>query len=174
MRAKGTVILPDGTTCSGKTTYSRRLQKERGAVLFVIDEIFQRVGPTTAPPTGEEPASGPEMMAAAISKILEFVRETAVQIANAGVDVILESGYFNKAERDEMRAYFTERGVPCEWHYLDVSDETWRRNIAARNAAHAAGEVGTFYIGEAEIAMFVEYYQPPERGEVDVWIDNNR
>ena len=174
MKTKGTVILPDGNTCSGKSTYARQLATERGAVLFIIDELFQRLGSAPRPTAdGEESLSGPELMARAIENLLEFLKETAVQIANSGADVILESGYFNKAERDAMYGYFVEQGVPVEWHYLDVSEETWRRNIAARNAAHAAGTPGIFYIGEAEVDMFLKYYQPPERGEVDVWIDNN-
>jgi predicted kinase len=155
---KGTVILPDGTTCSGKTTYSRRLTRERGAVLFIIDEMLIRFKATDFETMGQ---------------VEEFLKETACDIANAGVDVVLESGYFTKADRDRMKNYFRERGVPFEWHYLDVSPETWRKNIAKRNAAHAQGETSTYLIDDAAIAMFEQQFQPPAPEEVDVWVDNN-
>jgi len=158
MKKLGTVILPDGNTCSGKSTYSRRLAKERGAVLFVEDEALIRLGATTME----------QMM-----QVSTFVKDIVVQIAEAGTDVILESGYFEKADRDRMKAFFTERRIPYEWHFLDVSPETWRKNIAKRNAEHDAGNTLVYRIDDGLIAMFEEKFTPPSRDEVDVWVDNN-
>jgi predicted kinase len=158
MKTKGTVILPDGIACSGKTTYSRRLQQERSAVLFIIDEVLIRLNITDF---------------AAVGAADEFIKEKACEIANAGVDVILESGYFHKEDRARMKNYFADRDIPYEWHYLDVSPETWRKNIDKRNAAHKDGESTTYVIDETVKAMFEQRFQPPSREEVDVWVDNN-
>jgi hypothetical protein len=55
-----------------------------------------------------------------------------------------------------------------------VSDETWRKNIAARNSAlDERAEPGTLYVTDEFLAMFNESFVPPERAEVDVWVDNN-
>ena len=158
MKAKGTVILPDGIACSGKSTYSRKISKERGAVLLIVDEILLTFGVTDF---------------ASMGKAMGYVNQLAADIASAGADVVLESGYFKKEERDRMKQYFKDRDIPYEWRYLDVSDETWRKNIALRNAAHANGETNVYPMDEAMVEMFEKNYTVPERDEVDVWIDNN-
>lgn len=164
MRTKGIVILPDGKICSGKSTYSRKIRDERGMVLLIVDEAILRV-------FGVKPDL--EKIGEAYGKLVEYVLELAAQFAESGHDVVLESGYFGKEDRDWYRSFFTKRGVPYEWHYLDVTDETQRKNIEKRNAEHKEGESTTFYVTDKMLAMFNGLFIPPESDKVDVWVNNN-
>jgi predicted kinase len=164
MRAKGTVILPDGKICSGKSTYSRKIRDDRGAVLLIVDEAILRVFGVTP---------DMEKVGEAYGKLVEYVMELAAQFAESGHDVVLESGYFGKEDRDFYRSFFAKRGIPYEWHYLEVSDETQRKNIAKRNAQHKEGESTTYYITDELLSMFNGLFNPPEPDEVDVWVNNN-
>ncbi|MDR0858537.1 MAG: ATP-binding protein [Oscillospiraceae bacterium] len=162
---KGKVILPDGKICAGKSTYSRRLRDELGGVMLVVDEAILAV-------FGAE--YDLERIGKEYGKLIEYVMEIAADMALHGTTVILESGYFSKAERDMYKKFFADRDVPYEWHYLDVNDETWLKNIKSRNRAHdELGESHTFYITDEFLAMFKENFVVPEREEVDVWVDNN-
>ncbi|MDR0863221.1 MAG: ATP-binding protein [Oscillospiraceae bacterium] len=161
----GKVILPDGKICSGKSTYSRRLRDELGGVMLVVDEAILKV-------FGAE--YDLERVGQEYGKLIEYVLWLAADMALHGTTVILESGYFGKDERDWYKKFFADRDVPYEWHYLEVNDETWSKNIASRNRAHdERGEDTTFYITDEFLAMFKENFVVPERDEVDVWVDNN-
>jgi len=165
MKKSGKIIIPDGKICCGKSTYSRKMRDELNGVYLCIDEAILRV-------FGETPDM--EKIGPAYGKLIEYVMEMAAQFAENGVDVVFESGYFSKAERDWYKDFFRNRGVNFEWHYLDVSDETWKKAISKRNEAHEMGDGGvTFPITDEFLKMFNENYVIPERDEVDVWVDNN-
>ncbi|MDR0819720.1 MAG: ATP-binding protein [Oscillospiraceae bacterium] len=165
MKTKGVVILPDGKICSGKSTYSKKLRDELGGVMLVVDEAILKVFGVTP---------DMERVGQEYGKLIEYVMEIAADMALHGTTVVLESGYFSKAERDWYKKFFVDRGVPYEWHFLEVNDETWNKNIASRNRAHdEQGESHTFYITDEFLKMFKENFVIPERDEVDVWVDNN-
>ena len=48
--------------------------------------------------------------------------------------MILDWGFWKKAERQAAQALFSARGIPVQWYYLDISEDTWLQNIACRNA----------------------------------------
>jgi len=164
MQKIGKVIIPDGKICSGKSTYTRRLRDETGAIALMVDEAILRV-------FSETPDR--ERVGAELLNLIEYMLELAADMALYGATVVLEIGYFNNAERDAHRKFFKERGVPYEWHYLNVSDEVWQRNLASREAEKDAGENRTFRITDAYLQHFNEAYEEPDRADVDVWIDIN-
>ena len=60
-------------------------------------------------------------------------RDLAARLLRLGVHVVLEFGFWSRAERDELLAVARGLGVAVELRYLDVPvDELWRR-IDARN-----------------------------------------
>ena len=101
------VIMTCGRICCGKSTYARRLQAERNAVILSIDEITLTLFPVS------------------------------LQILKAGTDVILDWGLWTRAQRDWFRAFYTERGVEYEIRYLRVDKAEWERRIRKRNAGQA-------------------------------------
>lgn len=85
----------------------------------------------------------------------------AVEIARAGCPVILDWGFWQRAERTAASAYYRSAGIPFEWHYVEVSDSDWQRNIAARNAAVAAGETTDYAIDAGLLEKMQSLFEPP-------------
>lgn len=151
------VMLICGKIASGKSFYCRRLREASPAVLLSVDELTARLGPLG------------EIHDQASAAIQDFMLEKAGEIAAAGVDVILDWGFWTQSSRQEASAFFAARGIETQWHYIDVPEERWRENIARRNAAVLAGEDPSYYVDEGLLQKLKERFQPPAPQEVDVW-----
>lgn len=150
------VLLICGKIASGKSWYCRGLMERAPAVLLSVDELTLRLGPLRE---NHDKASG---------AIQEYLLDKAAQIAAAGVDVILDWGFWTRESREAARRYFRERRIETQWHYIDVPERAWRENIARRNAAVLAGEESGYYVDEGLLAKLAAGFQPPEPGEMDV------
>ena len=124
------VMLLCGKICSGKTTYCNRLREMGRAVLLSCDEVESRLFHQSLGDRHD----------AVAADIKGYLRQKAAEIAAAGCNVVLDWGFWTRAERADISRFFQDQGVPYEWHYIAVSPEAWQRNIAARNAAVLAGE----------------------------------
>ena len=156
----GTVTLICGRICSGKTWYARSLKEAQRAVILSTDEA-------TFALIHNEQGEFYNVFAARVNR---YLRQKAVEIARAGANVILDWGFWSRADRAEMTAFLRDNGVPFCWHYVDVPQDMWRRNIAQRNARVAVGEGGSdFYVDEGLLAKLQSMFEDPSRGEIDVW-----
>lgn len=157
----GTVNLICGKICSGKTWYARKL-KAQGGVILSTDEV-------TFDLTDNRQGEGYDQFAARVNR---YLRKKAGEIALAGCDVILDWGFWRRADREEITGYFRNLGVPVRWHYVDVSDAVWERNIAARNANILKGEGGSdFYVDEGLKNKVLSLFEVPQKEEMDVWCE---
>ena len=160
------VICLCGRLCSGKSTYAKTLRAQTGAVILSTDELMLTV---IGPDAGE-------MHDEYARRIKGFLLAKASEMVQAGVNVILDEGFWTKAERARVRTFFTARAVPCEFHYLEIDDETWKARIAKRNAALSAGtqtageQPGAYYVDEGLMKKFESMFEPPEPGEIDLWV----
>lgn len=150
------VLLICGKIASGKSFYCRSLLEKSPAVLLSVDELTLRLGPLG------------ENHDAASAVIQGYLMDKAVEITAAGVDVVLDWGFWTKASRETASGFFREKGIPVQWHYMDVPDEQWRRQIDRRNAAVLAGEDNSYYVDEGLLRKLESQFQPPEPGEMDV------
>src|SRR5277367_2554704 len=117
-----TLFLICGLPGSGKTTLAKQLESEHDALRLTSDEWMARI-------VG---SGGDEARRAAI----ELVQwEIAQRVLSLGVNVILESGFWARSERDELRARATELGADSKLFFLDVPREELAKRIAARNAS---------------------------------------
>lgn len=155
------VILMCGKICSGKSTYAEKLRKEIGAVVLSVDEIMlamfgQNVG---------------EMHDKYVERLEKLLFKKAADIAETGTNVILDLGLWTAAERKAAVRFYKDRGIKCELHYIDIGDSLWRERIDKRNNEILAGEVSAYYVDEGLAAKFGAIFEPPARGEADVWIE---
>ena len=156
----GNVILICGKICSGKSWYARALKKQHNAVILSTDEatydlIFNEQG---------------EFYNVFAQRVNGYLRKKAVEIVQAGANVILDWGFWTKQDRLEISAFFDNHQVEYEWHYVDVTDEAWQRNIARRNAAVAAGHGGSdFYVDEGLLKKLLTLFEEPTGEEMNVW-----
>lgn len=146
------VIALCGKICAGKSTLARRLRDELPAVILNTDEL------TLAFPFDHDET---------YPVIKRYVMDKAVQIARAGANVVLDFGFWSRADRNEAKAFFAEAGVELEWRYVSVTDEEWRRNIAARNERVLSGEENSYFVDEGLAEKCLRLFDEPEPTELN-------
>lgn len=154
------VIFVCGKICCGKTTYSQTICEEKDAVLLSVDEI------TLAVFDGDLGEKHDEY----VRRIKSYLLKKAVEIVNSGTVVVLDWGFWTRAEREFTKAFFMDNGVETEMHYLDISDEQWQKNIRKRNAEVLAGKTEAYYVDDGLLEKAVSLFETPDRDEIDIWI----
>lgn len=82
-------------------------------------------------------------------RLLKYLNKKAVEIVNAGVNVIYERGLWDKTERNKVKQFFRENNIETELHYIHVSDYIWKKQIEERNNRVKEGNGGSdFYLDE--------------------------
>lgn len=159
VRILGRVIAVCGRICSGKTYYCEGLRAGRGGVTLSCDELM------TALFHHQEGERFDEMSRDAKA----YLHKKAAEIAMAGPDVILDWGFWRRDERREVTEYYRARNIGIEWHYIDINDADWRRNIDGRNKKVEAGESSDYYVDEGLLKKLERLFEAPERDEMDIW-----
>jgi predicted kinase len=148
-----TLFLICGLPGAGKTTLAKQLEFARPALRLSPDEWI-------AP------------LLADVNNIVELDRlrspveslqwEMAKRLLALGVDVVLEWGFWSRAERDHFRAEAEALGARVELHYLAVArDELWAR-LSKRNANLPPG---TFTVTEEQLDQWSGWFEPPTADE---------
>lgn len=158
------VYLVCGKICSGKSYYVNQIRKEINAVVLSCDELTSDLFDNNLG----------ELHDAMMVRVHKYLHKKAAEIALAGCPVILEWGFWSRASRVAATAYYTEKGIPVEWHYIDISDEDWHRNIESRNAAVAAGLTTDYALDEGLMQKLLSLFEAPTHDEIDVWHINKR
>lgn len=156
-----TVTCICGRIASGKSTLAARLRLERRAVLLSCDEITLALFDEQIGERHDE----------IVARTQAYLLNKAVEIAEVGVPVILDWGFWTRQEREEAAHFFRRQNIPLEWIYVDVSDEVWHEHLNRRNAAIRAGHARFYFIDDAIAAKFSAMFEVPAREEIDVWID---
>jgi len=155
-------ILIIGKVCSGKTTYAKQLAARESAVVFNIDEPMLLL-------FGQHC----EDFDAICEKLRTWQLRQTVEAVNAGVNVILDWGFWNRADRAEKAAFFHGRNVPVEWHYVAVSDTQWRERIAKRNRDLQAGRCEAYFVDPPLARKCEAIFEPPTAAEgLDIYEPN--
>ena len=129
-----TVHLVCGFLGAGKTTFATALAERVSGVRFSVDEIYLRLfadGPTY------------EVNGAAMTRLLDALHELWPQVARAGVDVILDFGFWSSALREQVRESARSLGAEPRLYWLQCPDETAVARCLQRN-----GSPGAFLISE--------------------------
>jgi hypothetical protein len=116
-----TLHLICGLPGSGKSTLARRLAAETGALRLSSDVWLKALE-----------ADGYDIVARARVEALQW--GLAQELLARGVSVILEAGFWTRAERDVCRAGAAAVGATAVLHFCDAPVEELQRRLAARNA----------------------------------------
>lgn len=158
------VILLCGKICSGKSTYAKKLIQKEKAVLLSCDELMLAL---FDPQLGDKHDVISE-------RTQQYLYQKSLDIIAAGANVLLDWGYWQKSRRDAARAFYAEKGIATEFHYIDISNENWQKNVAERNAAVLDGKSDAYFIDQGLAEKFERLFEAPTREEMDVWYVNER
>ena len=155
------VIMTCGRICCGKSTYARKLQENRNAVVLSIDDITLTLFPEGAG----------EMHDTYVLRAEQYLLALSLQILESGADVILDWGLWTRAQRERLRAFYTGHGVENEIHYLRLSPEEWERRIRKRNAEQNKEEPQSYYVDEGLRRKVDSLFEEPSDTETDLLIE---
>ncbi len=157
------VYLICGKICSGKSYYFKKLKEKVNGVILSPDEATYDL-------IRNEQG---EFYNVFCDKLLKYLNKKAVEIVNAGANVIYERGLWSKEERDNVKQFFKENNIETELHYIYVSDDVWEKRIKERNKRVKEGKSGSdFYLDEGLMKKLVSKFEEPTKDEVDVWYEN--
>lgn len=156
----GKVFLICGKICSGKSYYARTLKEKHNAVILSTDEATYDL-------INNEQG---EFYDAFAQKVNCYLRKKCAEICKAGANVILDWGFWTKKDRIDISQYLEANDVEFEWHYIDVNDGTWKKNINERNGRILAGKGGSdFYVDEGLFKKLDSLFEEPDKEEIDIW-----
>ena len=156
-------ILICGKICSGKTTYAKRLLFENKAVLLSVDEILLAIFGQHIGEKHDEIADKTEI----------YLLEKSIEIINSGIDVILDWGFWTNKKRKYASMFYKDKGINIEWHYIDINDIIWHKNIITRNNKIENGQDNNYFIDENIANKFNNIFEMPKKEEFNVWHIND-
>jgi predicted kinase len=152
-KRQSTIYLICGFIGAGKTTFAKKLEEKTGAMKITKDEWSIRL-------IGNDPTING--YAEWDRKIIDLSRDIAFQLAEKGIDVIMDEGFWEKETRDEMRKRADVIGAKVVMYYLDTPIETIRERVVGRNN-NLTGDA--FHISEELFEGYLKYWQPPTKDE---------
>lgn len=165
MSSKGKVIALCGKVASGKTYYANKLKNHENAIILSVDELTfylfdNRDGENYVDLT---------------QRAINYFMAKSVELAEKGINIILDIGLWQSSARKQLRDFYTNNGIDCEIHYIDIDDESWENNIENRNKRIEAGNKGTdFYVTASMKKTVLSLWEKPSKDEIDVWYEFKR
>jgi len=153
------IRLVFGPVGAGKTTFAKRLEREARAVRFSHDE-WMCVLYGSNPPV--------ERFAEYAERVAEVIWRAATRLAELGVDVVLDFGFWTRRSRDAARERARQLGADVRLYDVVCPEEERRRRVLARTAR---GEPGTLWINEAAIDVFEKRVEPLGADEERIVVD---
>ena len=161
----GKVFLICGKICSGKSWYAKALREKYNAVILSTDEVTKDL-------INNEQGEFYDVFAERVNR---YLKKKAAEICKAGANVILDWGFWTADNRAGTSDYFRSNDIDIEWHYMDVDDDLWKKNIEERNQRILEGGGGSdFYVDEGLLGKVTSLFEIPRKEEIDVWIRPQR
>jgi predicted kinase len=148
-----TLFLICGLPGAGKTTLARQIEAARPALRLCPDEWIASIL------ADRNDSDELDRLRDPVEKIQWEVAQRALVL---GIDVVLEFGFWSRAERVYFRSQAEALGAQVELRYLELSRaELWQR-LEKRNANLPPG---TFPVSEAQLDQWLSAFEAPTPDE---------
>jgi predicted kinase/ribosomal protein S18 acetylase RimI-like enzyme len=148
-----TAFLIHGFVGSGKTTFSKKLEKDISAIRLNHDEwMIQLYG--AAPPK--------EHFDEYYRNVHEIIWELGLRLMKKGQSVIFDNGFWTRASRDEARNRILQAGHDFKLFALRCKDQEMKERVLKRTDRMPDG---AFWINESAIEEFRRRFEPLESDE---------
>ncbi len=144
---------------SGKTTFARKLERETGAIRFTKDEWMVRVFGNTPPKDKFEDYD---------NRMASLATDMALKCLQAGIDVIIDEGFWVKEHRDEISRKVKNVGAIPKLYYLEAPFEVMKARTLKRSENPP---IDSFDIDEKSFERYWQYFRPPGEDEEFVLVD---
>jgi predicted kinase len=138
---------------SGKTTFARKLEKETGAVRFTKDEWMVKIFGNIPPKDKFEEYD---------NKMALLAIDMALKCLKAGIDVVIDEGFWVKEHRDAICEKVKNAGAIPKLYYLEMSYETMKSRTLKRSENPP---IDSFTIDEEAFNHYWKFFQPPDKDE---------
>lgn len=156
---KATLHLMVGLPCAGKTTAANQI-KDQYQALVLTPDIWQLAL------FGDDFCQDPDVHNERHDRIESLLWQVAERVLTLGTSVILDFGFWSKAERDMFRQRARDLGVGFRIHYLATPLGEIEQRLQGRNQS---GHGETFRIAFADILSWAEQFEPPDEDELADW-----
>ena len=151
------VYLICGKICCGKTTYANKICAENNAVLLSVDEITLALFGQHCGDKHDE----------YVERTEKYLLNKSLELIKNNINVVLDWGFWTKAERKSVKRFYKSRNIECELHYIDISDEVWKLRLHKRNSAVLANETSAYYVDDNLAEKFASIFELPSEDEMD-------
>lgn len=149
---KPTAHIIIGFIGAGKTTFAKKLEKETGAIRFTKDEWMVRVFGNTLTDKHEEYDT----------KMASLATDIALKCLHAGIDVILDEGYWVKEHRDAISEKVRNAGGIPKLYYIETPFEIMKARTLKRSEDP---KEDAFIIDEKTFDRYWNFFNAPGADE---------
>ena len=150
---RGMVVMLCGMAGAGKTTLAQRLENQAYTRLSIDEEIWRRFG-----------KFGVDYAASDYPVLQDTVRDAQraqlIDLLERNLPVVLDSSFWQKAQREDYKALIESHG--CRWHllYLKVDEQPLRRRLRERSKRFDAN--AAFPISDAIFERYWSGFEFPD------------
>ncbi len=152
------VYLICGKLCCGKTTYSQKLCAENDAVLLSVDEMTLTVFGQNCGEKHDE----------YVLNAKKYLLNKSLDLIDKNINVVLDWGFWTRKEREFAKDFYKSRGIDCELHYIDISDDVCKARIEKSNKAVLTDKTSAYYVDENLLDKFNSIFETPSEDEIAV------
>ena len=154
------IILICGKIASGKSYYANQLKETEHAVILSVDELTFDMFDNEQGELYDDRAK----------RAQQYLLKKSIEFVKAGCNVILDWGFWQRDFRIKIEQHLQSNDITTQWHYVDVDEVSWEKNIKERNTRIEQGQGGSdFYVDEGLKQKLLSYWDEPTKDEIDVW-----
>jgi uncharacterized glyoxalase superfamily protein PhnB/predicted kinase len=156
----GKVHVIVGPVGAGKSTFARRLERERRALRLSLDEWMATLFSPDRPEVGRR-----EWYVERRARCTEQICAVAKAAGDAGAETVLELGLLRRDERERCYAWIEAAGFELTVYVLDAAREVRRERVALRNVVR--GETFSMLVPLEFFELASDLWQPLEAVECE-------